>query len=322
MAKATLQAASKSQMDEFYTRLSDIESEIRYYRDFFRGKTVLCNCDDCRVSNFSVYFVLNFEALGLKRLSTTCYKNNQPDLFSNNDCERAVYAIYDGDPKCQTIEDARKIRYQEFEHSNGDFRSPECVALLREADVVVTNPPFSLWREYVALLMKYEKKFLILGNTNAATYKEIFPYIKENKLWVGVTNYNVGMFFGMPDYAEKYHHIDENGHKIGRVSTACWWTNIDNKRRNEEVVLFKTYSPEVYPKYDNYDAIECSNYVDIPMDYDGVIGVPITFLGHYNPKQFEIVGQMANTHVDKNNHGYPFINGVRKYARLLIRRIR
>ena len=169
MKNQKLNAAKSAKKDEFYTQLSDIENELRHYKEHFRGKTVLCNCDDPRVSNFSVYFVLNFHNLGLRRLITTCYKNNEPDLFSMNECDRAVYAIYDGTPACNSVEDAKQIPYREFEHSDGDFRSPECIELLKEADIVVTNPPFSLFREYVAQLIKYDKKFVIIGHQNAIT---------------------------------------------------------------------------------------------------------------------------------------------------------
>ena len=203
---------------------------------------------------------------------------------------------------------------------NGDFRSQECIELLMEADVVVTNPPFSLFREYVAQLMKYDKKFLIIGNTGAATYEEIFPFIKEDKMWIGVTNYNVGMMFMLPDYYTLYHHIDASGRKIGRVSTSCWWTNIENKRRAEEVVLYKKYSESEYPKFDTYDAINIDNYTEIPMDYYGVMGVPMTFLGHYNPEQFEIIGKLNHNRPKSYDYGKSIVQGKEIYARLLIRR--
>lgn len=208
---------------------------------------------------------------------------------------------------------------------SGDFRSEECLELLKQADVVVTNPPFSLFREYVAQLMAYNKKFIIIGNTNVATYKEIFPLIKANKLWIGVTNYNVGMHFYLPDSYTEYKEI-KDGKKIGRVSTSCWWTNIDNKRRNETIDLYKKYNPNDYPKYDNYDAIEVSNYQDIPVDYDSVMGVPITFLGHYNPAQFEIVGLMSGAKNDTFVNGFDgrakfYIDGKGVYARILIKKI-
>lgn len=286
----SLHAANRAKKDEFYTQLADIENELRHYKEHFKGKTVLCNCDDPRVSNFSVYFVLNFKALGLKRLITTCYKNNEPDLFSMNECERAVYAIYDGDPECNSPEDAKQIPYHEFEHSDGDFRSPECIELLKQADIVVTNPPFSLFREYVAQLIKYDKKFIIIGNQNAITYKEIFPLIKENRIWLG---YKAGdMAFKVPSNSEPRatrYWQDENGQKWRSMGNICWFTNLDISKRHEELILYKHYSSEEYPKYDNYDAINVDKTADIPCDYYGVMGVPITFLDKYNPEQFEIV---------------------------------
>lgn len=274
---------------------------------------MLCNCDDPRVSNFSVYFVLNFKALGLKRLITTCYKNNEPDLFSMNECERAVYAIYDGYPECNSQEDAKQIPYHEFEHSDGDFRSPECIELLKEADIVVTNPPFSLFREYVAQLIKYDKKFVIVGHQNAITYKEIFPLIKENRLWLGV-----GFKGGAGHFYSKYEDVASAGdHRDGmiRVSGVTWFTNLDIAKRHEELILYKKYTPKEYPLYDNYDAIDVSKSNEIPFDYDGYIGVPITFLYKYNPEQFEII------QFRKGNNGKDLsINGKCPYFRIIIRR--
>lgn len=345
----SLHAASRAKKDEFYTQLSDIENELRHYKEHFKGKTVICNCDDPRVSNFSVYFVLNFRSLGLKRLITTCYKNNQPDLFSPSDCERAVFAIYDGTPECNSVEDAKQIPYREFEYSDGDFRSPECIELLKEADIVVTNPPFSLFREYMSQLIKYDKKFLIIGNQNAITYKEIFPLIKENKLWLG---YKAGdMSFKVPSDSEPRatrYWQDTSGQKWRSMGNICWFTNLDIDKRHEELILYKHYTPEEYPKYDNYDAINVDKTSDIPCDYDGVMGVPITFLDKYNPEQFEIVefrkgkdgkdlvyssgGQNSalfqNTYPSMaiaglmNNPKDTQVNGKSKYARILIKRIK
>lgn len=309
----SLHAANRAKKDEFYTQLADIENELRHYKEHFKGKTVLCNCDDPRVSNFSVYFVLNFKALGLKRLITTCYKNNEPDLFSMNECERAVYAIYEGDPECNNPEDAKQIPYHEFEHSDGDFRSPECIELLKEADIVVTNPPFSLFREYVAQLIKYDKKFVIVGHQNAITYKEIFPLIKENRLWLGV-----GFKGGAGHFYSKYEDVASAGdHRDGmiRVSGVTWFTNLDIAKRHEELILYKKYTPKEYPLYDNYDAIDVSKSNEIPFDYDGYIGVPITFLYKYNPEQFEII------QFRKGNNGKDLsINGKCPYFRIIIRR--
>lgn len=309
----SLHAANRAKKDEFYTQLADIENELRHYKEHFKGKTVLCNCDDPRVSNFSVYFVLNFKALGLKRLITTCYKNNEPDLFSMNECERAVYAIYDGYPECNSQEDAKQIPYHEFEHSDGDFRSPECIELLKQADIVVTNPPFSLFREYVAQLIKYDKKFVIVGHQNAITYKEIFPLIKENRLWLGV-----GFKGGAGHFYSKYEDVASAGdHRDGmiRVSGVTWFTNLDIAKRHEELILYKKYTPKEYPLYDNYDAIDVSKSNEIPFDYDGYIGVPITFLYKYNPEQFEII------QFRKGNNGKDLsINGKCPYFRIIIRR--
>lgn len=311
--------AKKAKKDEFYTQLVDIEKEMRYYRDHFRGKTVLCNCDDPRVSNFFHYFSYNFEQLGLKKLITTCYKNQERDLFSQNNSERAIWLEYTGDHNGNRIPDPEEIGINYFK-GDGDFRSQECIELLKQADIVVTNPPFSLFREYVAQLMEYGKEFLIIGNTGVVTYEDIFPYIKNDKMWVGVTNYNVGMMFMIPDSYETYHHIDENGRKIGRVSTSCWWTNIENKRRNEELIMYKTYNEQEYPKFDTYDAINIDNYTNIPSDYYGVMGVPMTFLGHYNPSQFEIIGKLNHNRPSSFDYGKSIVNGKEIYARLLIRR--
>lgn len=321
MAKKTFRSARGAKKDEFYTQLADIEKELRYYRDYFVGKTVLCNCDDPRISNFFHFFSYNFEYLGLKKLITTCYKNQERDLFSQHDSDQAIWLEYYGDRNGNRVPDPEEIGIHYFK-GDGDFRSQECIELLKEADVVVTNPPFSLFREYVAQLMSYNKKFLIIGNTGAATYEEIFPYIKEDKMWIGVTNYNVGMMFMLPDDYTLYHHIDSNGKKIGRVSTSCWWTNIENKRRSEEVVLYKKYNEAEYPKFDTYDAINIDNYTDIPMDYYGAMGVPMTFLGHYNPNQFEIIGKLNHDRPKSYDYGKSIVNGKEIYARLLIRRRR
>lgn len=317
-SNTNLHQALKQKKDEFYTQLCDIENELCHYREHFKGKTVLCNCDDPRVSNFSVYFVLNFKALGLKRLITTCYKNNEPDIFSLNECERAVYAVYDGTPECNSIENAKQIPYKEFEYSDGDFRSAECVELLKQADIVVTNPPFSIFREYIAQLFKYDKKFLIIGNQNAITYKEVFPMIKENKMWLGF-----GFKGGAGHFMSNYEDTATAGdHRKGmiRVSGVTWFTNLDISKRHEDIILYKHYSPELYPKYDNYDAINIDKTSDIPVDYDGVMGVPITFLDKYNPEQFEIVEFRKGK--DGRDLVYSGIGGekIQPYFRILIRR--
>lgn len=290
-----LHTAVTNKRDEFYTQLSDIENELKYYRPHFKDKIVLCNCDDPRVSNFFKYFALNFELLGLKRLIATCYKNNEPDLFSQHTAEQAVYIVYEGDKNGNRVPDPSEMDVLPLK-GDGDFRSPECIELLEQADIVCTNPPFSLFREYVAQLIHYQKKFLILGNKNAITYKEIFPLIASNQIWVGMTPMSREVYFDVPQsYIEdalaknKDRSVIKVGGKYVARSPSIWYTNLDNKKRHEELVLYKTYNPEDYPKYDNYDAIDVSKVSDIPIDYEGVMGVPITFLDKYCPEQFEIV---------------------------------
>ncbi len=315
-----LHEANKAKKDEFYTQLVDIENELKHYKEHFKGKTVLCNCDDPRVSNFFHYFSYNFEKLGLKRLITTCYKSQNRDLFSTNDSEKAIWLEYFGDRNGNLVPDPEEIGINYF-NGDGDFRSQECIELLKQADIVVTNPPFSLFREYVAQLMKYEKKFVIIGNQNAITYKEIFSLIKADKLWLGSTLSFAK--FRVPDYYEPKatrFWIDETGQKWRSMGNICWFTNLDIAKRHEEIILYKTYNQEDYPKYDNYDAINVNKVADIPMDYDGIIGVPITFLDKYNPNQFEIIG--LDRYVEDNpQYGHRFtINGKETYARILIRR--
>lgn len=292
MAKRNIDKAKEAKKDEFYTQLEDINNELRHYREHFRGKTVLCNCDDPRVSNFFTYFAYNFEFLGLKKLITTCYKNQDMDLFSQNKSEKAVYLIYEGDKNGNRIPDIEEIGVQTLK-GDGDFRSKECIELLKEADIVVTNPPFSLFREYVAQLIEYDKKFLIIGNVNALSYKEIFPLIQKNLLWIGASIHSGDRKFWVPnDYELNAAScgIDETGKKFIRVKGVRWFTNLDYKERHEDLILYKHYSSNDYPHYINYDAIEVSKTELIPMDYDGVMGVPITFMDKYNPSQFEIIG--------------------------------
>jgi len=290
MAKNTLNAAKSAKNDEFYTQLSDIENELRHYKPHFRGKTVFCNCDDPRRSNFFKYFVLNFEHLGLKRLITTCYKSQNADLFSKHDSEKAVYLIYDGDKNGNGVPDAEEIGIHPLK-GDGDFRSPECVELLKQADIIVTNPPFSLFRAFVAQLMKYEKKFLIIGNQNAITMKEIFPLIKNNKIWMG---YKCGdMAFKVPPDTKPRktrYWQDENGQKWRSMGNACWYTNLDHNKRHEPLILYRRFSAEKYQMYDNYNAIDVGKVTDIPEDYFEPMGLPITFLEKYCPEQFEILG--------------------------------
>ena len=312
-----LHTAKATKNDEFYTQLEDIENELKYYKDYFKGKVVYCNCDgflNKEKSNFFMYFSLNYEFLGLKGLICTKYNPNG---------KGKKYEYY-GDLNGNNYPDEEEVFTSELE-GDGDFRSEECIELLKKCDIVCTNPPFSLFRQYVAQLFEYNKDFLIIGNVNAISYKEVFPLIKENKMWLGVSSFNKGMYFGVPDdytYADTYKFDRErNGKKVMRVSSICWFTNLDHKKRHEELVLYKKYNEEEYPKYDNYDAIEVSKVTDIPMDYEGIMGVPITFLDKYCPEQFEIVGQMMTTKVTEFNFGYPYIDGKKKFARVLIKRI-
>lgn len=330
MANKNLNAAKEAKKDEFYTQLEDINNELRHYREHFRGKTVLCNCDDPRVSNFFTYFAYNFEFLGLKRLITTCYKNQDMDLFSQNKSEQAIYLIYDGDKNGNNIPDPEEIGIHPLK-GDGDFRSRECIELLKQADIVVTNPPFSLFREYVAQLMEYDKKFLIIGHQNAAMYKEIFPLIMQNRIWLGY-----GFKGGAAHFISNYKDTATAGdHREGmiRVSGVHWFTNLEIKKRQDNIILYKHYKPEEYPHYVNYDAIEVSKTSDIPCDYDGVMGVPITFLDKYNPDQFEILGiglELADMDIIRKRLGklnggprlYLERNGelVRLYERILIRK--
>lgn len=287
MAKRTIDKAKEARKNEFYTQLEDINNELRHYRDHFRGKTVLCNCDDPRVSNFFTYFAYNFEYLGLKKLITTCYKNQDTDLFSSNQSEQAVYLVYEGDKNGNRVPDAEEIGVKPLK-GDGDFRSAECIELLKEADIVVTNPPFSLFREYVAQLVEYNKKFLIIGPQNALSYKEIFPLIKNNQIWLGY-----GFKGGAGHFISNYEDVATAGnHKEGmiRVPGVIWLTNLDMQKRHESLILYKSYTPEYYPKYENFDAINVNKTEEIPGDYDGVMGVPITFMDKYNPDQFTIIG--------------------------------
>ncbi len=330
MANKNLNQAKNAKKDEFYTQLVDIENELKHYKAHFKGKTVLCNCDDPRVSNFFHYFSYNFEQLGLKKLITTCYKNQNRDLFSQNDSERAIWLEYFGDRNGNRVPDPEEIGIHYFK-GDGDFRSAECIELLKEADIVVTNPPFSLFREYVAQLMKYEKKFLIIGNVNAITYKEIFPLIKNNSLWFGPSITSGDRKFNVPDYYPLNAAgcgIDSDGRRFIRVKGVRWFTNLDHSKRHEDLILYKSYMPEEYPVYDNYKAINVDKTSEIPMDYDGVMGVPITFLDKYNPEQFELLNcndYRKTDMVPYKEHGLikdkeAAINGKPTYVRILIRR--
>lgn len=278
--------------DEFYTQLSDIEKELKNYKKHFKGKTVYCNCDDPRVSNFFHYFSHNFERLGLKKLITTCYKSQDLDLFSQAACEEAIYLEYEGDRNGNRIPDLEEIGVKTLK-GDGDFRSPESIQLLQQADIVVTNPPFSLFREYIKQLGEYDKKFLIIGNLNAVTYRDVFELIKSNQLWFGKSIRSGDREFGVPSsypLNAASSRTDENGNKFIRVKGVRWFTNLDFQERHEDIILFKNYSPAEYPKYVNFDAIEVGKTKEIPIDYEGLMGVPITFLDKYNPDQFEIIG--------------------------------
>lgn len=297
-----LHSAKKAKNDEFFTQLSDIERELKHYETHFRGKVIYCNCDDPKASNFFNYFFENFERLGIKKLITSCYKES----------EKGFFFVYSGEKN--NIKNKRVLF-----NGNGDFRSNESVELLEQCDIVVTNPPFSLFREYVSQLVKYDKKFLIIGNINAITYKEIFGLIKENKAWLGI-NLGRGISgFIVPNHYELYGteaRIDSNGNRIVSPNNCLWLTNLDNFKRHEYIHLTKSYigSEIEYPQYDNYKGINVNKTQDIPYDYEGAIGVPITFLHKYNPKQFEIIKfRKGNDEKDLS------VNGKCPYFRILVR---
>lgn len=347
-----LNKAGVAKKDEFYTQLTDIEKEMRYYRDYFKGKTVLCNCDDPFESNFFKYFAMNFNSLGLKKLIATCYSTSpivytQLSMFDEGEI---VAVDYKGKKPYKVIiskvEDENgdgRVDLADVEYllrnkrnvltlleGDGDFRSEECIELLKQADVVVTNPPFSLFREYVAQLMEYEKDFIIIGNQNAITYKEIFPLFMNNQIWYGASIHSHGRDFRVPDDypLEAYEfRTDENGIKYINVKGVRWFTNIDYKERHEKLILYKSYSPDDYPRYDNYNAIEVGKTADIPCDYDEVMGVPISFVDKYNPDQFVILGCSDNGAVPDEyklphfkRHNEPYVHGQKKYKRIFIRR--
>lgn len=279
--------AKKRRMNEFYTQLIDIKKELKHYKNHFVNKTVFCNCNDSEESNFWKYFSLNFDKLKLKKLIATRFEK-----------EKSSYRLemYRDENGLHTDKKALK--------QNGDFRSPECVELLKEADIVITNPPFSLFREYVAQLMEYNKQFLIIGNKNAITYKEIFPLLKNNDIWLG---YESATNFNTPDGIEK---------KLNGLTR--WFTNLDISKKHEDIILYRTYNTTDYPKYDNYDAINVNKVSEIPVDYSGIIGVPITFMDKYNPEQFRVIG------LDKqftSDGGRGKLNGKSKYARILIKKM-
>jgi hypothetical protein len=315
-----LHQAKSSKKDEFYTQLVDIERELRHYRKNFRGKVVYCNCDDPYVSAFFEYFTKNFEFLGLKKLITTCYKSQQMDLFSQNDSEQAIKLEYSGGaPNSLPTPDDIGVTTLK---GDGDFRSQECIDILKKADIVVTNPPFSLFSEYVSQLASFDKKFIIIGHQNAITYKDIFPLLKENRMWLGYGFKRNMAHFIAPHYEDTASDADHREGLI-RVSGVVWYTNLDHNKRHEELILVKRYhgNEAAYPFYDNYDAIEVQKTQDIPMDYAGVMGVPITFLTKYNPDQFEMLG--SNRGIDQDPNGTygrgSYLNGKETFKRLFIR---
>ncbi len=342
-----LQAANRARRDEFYTQLDDIAKELQYYTEHFRGKTVLCNCDDPYESNFFKYFAMNFYFLGLKKLICTCWHKSpivetelhfsdeqnelelaaEPTIKTSHGSKIELTEILDLNNDGAIDLDDVKLYLErhkpEMLMGTGDFRSFECIELLKEADIVVTNPPFSLFREYMAQLVAYDKKFIIIGNVNAISYKEIFPMIKANKLWLGPSITSGDRKFNVPDYYELNAAgcgIDENGRKYIRVKGVRWFTNLDHKKRHQKFDLYKNYTPEEYPKYDYYDVINVNVTAKIPMDYDGVMGVPITFLDKYCPEQFEIV-DLPGIAISglMNNPKDTKVNGKSQYARILIR---
>lgn len=325
----------KAKQDEFYTQLDDIAKELKYYKQHFQGKVVLCNCDDPYESNFFKYFALNFNLLGLKKLIATCYNGSPiagdelPLLFEIEETEpkKIAYKVeitevadYNNDGAVNLADVQWLIQNDKNVLSllkgNGDFRSQECIELLKEADIVVTNPPFSLLREFILLLVEYNKQFLIIGHQNAIHYKDIFTLIKEDKIWLG---YKFGdMSFKVPDYFEPRatrYWVDSNGQKWRSLGNVCWFTNLDIQKRQEELILYRKYVQEEYPKYDNFDAINVDKTSEIPADFEGIMGVPVTFIDKYNPSQFEII----NTSTIAMPKGAPYINGKRIYERILIR---
>jgi len=316
----SLTAATIAKEDEFYTKLTDIEKELRHYKEHFKDKVVFLNCDDPEYSNFWRYFQLNFYELGLKKLVSTHYETDKPSYKM----EIVSTAVKNGKSTIQLgLPDYVKTPLKQ----NGDFRSPECIEILKEADIVVTNPPFSLFREYVAQLIEYDKKFVIIEKQNAVTYKEIFPLLMNNKMWLG---YHCGdMEFTVPSYyepRETRYRVGEDGTKYRSMGNICWFTNLDISKRHEELIVFKKYNSTEYLEFDNYKVINVDKVSDIPCDYYGAMAVPITFLDKYNPSQFKIVSAndyRKNENVPIKKHGLikdkdGAINGKPKYARIVI----
>lgn len=311
-----LQKAKKSKSDEFYTQLSDIESELQHYKGHFKNKVVYCNCDDPSISNFFNYFTLNFKELGLKKLIAACYRKQEIDLFNTEKSENGFYYEYTGKNNEKLKPGSTDIIHFK---GDGDFRSSESIELLKQADIVVTNPPFSLFREFVAQLVKYNKQFLIIGNINAITYKEIFKLIKENKAWLGI-NLGRGISgFIVPEHYKLYGteaRIDNEGNRIVSPNNCLWLTNLDTSKRHEDIELTKKYhGNEIeYPKYDNYTGINVNKTKNIPLDYEGYMGVPKTFLHRFNPDQFEII-KFRKGNDDKDLS----VDGKCPYFRILIK---
>jgi len=323
MANKSLNDAREAKNDEFYTRYEDIQTELNHYETHFKGKTVLCNCDDPYESNFCKFFLKNFNYLQLKRLICTSYFSSpvvgtQMTIWDylNEPVQRGYGYVMDisevpmangrgvSDDDIEKLLKSKKRGVKKLK-GDGDFRSEECIEYLKQADIVVSNPPFSLFREYVAQLVEYDKKFLIIGNMNAITYKEIFPLLMGNSIWLGCKTLGSEMYFDVQDDYKEYlvkNKKEGSAYKIidgvvmGRMAAACWFTNLDIQKRHEKLILWKKYTPEEYPSYDNYDAINVDRVSDIPSDFDGVMGVPITFLDSYNSEQFEILGM-----TDRNN---------------------
>lgn len=315
MANKNLNNAKEAKNDEFYTQLEDIEKEMKHYKAHFKGKTVLCNCDDPYESNFFKYFAMNFNYLELKKLIATCYATS-PIMYTQLTIfgEEEEYGVEfeGGKPykiEITEVEDANgdgAIDLSDVEYliknkkntltllkGDGDFRSPECVELLKESDIVVTNPPFSLFREYIVQLIKYKKDFIIIGNMNALHYKDVFPLIKANKVWLGASIHSGDREFRIPDHYVTNSpslRVDENGNRYVRVPGVRWYTTLDYPQRHEDIILYKKYTPEEYPSYYNFDGIDVKKVSEIPCDYFGYMGVPDNFIDQYNPDQFEIIG--------------------------------
>ena len=346
-----LHKAKAAKNDEFYTQFDDIAAELQYYWQHFEGKTVYCNCDDPYESNFCKYFILKFNSLKIKRLITTSYvksaiQNKELSLYDYEpESEKTTKSPHKIDITyvpdwVKTLDDVKKFLEEEKLvvklNGSGDFASPECVELLKQSDIVCTNPPHSLFRKYIDLIVKHEKKFLVIGNLNAVKYKEIFPLIKNNKIWFGATCFTGGAAYFIADenrfdphqMSSKKNAYSKNGKFYWRVNGVRWYTNLDHKKRHERIDLVLSYDSKKYPKYDNYDAININKCSEIPFDYDGIMGVPISFMDKYNPSQFEIIwttdrggdGMLENIKLPAERYDAPTINGKGIYTRFLIKR--